>query len=68
VFELVEVRENGRRKKISKSSVALTQLFNPAAGGGLRAIEQVLKIPAVQKELAELRKTTSSYARSARKS
>ena len=58
LFELVEVRENGRRKKISKFSVALTQLFNRAAGGDLRAIEQVLKIPGVQKELAELRKPT----------
>jgi hypothetical protein len=58
LFELVEVRENGRCKKISKLSVALTQLFNRAAGGDLRAIEQVLKIPGVQKELAELRKPT----------
>ena len=56
LFELVEVRENGLRKKISKWSVALTQLFNRAAGGDLPAIEQVLKIPVVQKELTELRK------------
>ena len=47
--EEVAVRENGRRRKISKREVALTQLLNKAAQGDRRAIRYVR----LQAELAQ---------------
>ena len=40
--ELVEVREHGRPRRISKLEVAVKQLVNKAASGDLRAVHQLL--------------------------
>jgi hypothetical protein len=49
----VEVREHGRTRKISKQKAMIKQLVNRAVSGNPRAIELLLKIPYIQKDLAE---------------
>lgn len=40
----LDVKENGKERKISKLEAAVTQLVNKAASGDLRAIETVLRL------------------------
>lgn len=40
----LDVKENGKERKISKLEAAVTQLVNKAASGDLRAIESVLRL------------------------
>lgn len=40
----LDVKENGKVRKISKLEAAITQLVNKAASGDLRAIEAVLRL------------------------
>jgi hypothetical protein len=44
--EKVIVTENGRRRRISKFEVIITQLVNKAASGDVRAAREVLKMRA----------------------
>ena len=55
LYALVEVTENGRRRRVSKLEVGFKQLANRIAKGDLVAIRLLLTIPGVQKELVELR-------------
>jgi Family of unknown function (DUF5681) len=57
LLELVEVREHGRMKKMSKLEVALTQLVNRCVSGDLRAIRFLFsEIPWAGKDLVEMEK------------
>lgn len=40
----LDVKENGKERRISKLEAAVTQLVNKAASGDLRAIESVLRL------------------------
>lgn len=42
--ERVEVSENGKRRRRSKQRIAVTQVFNKAAGGDLKAVAQMVDL------------------------
>jgi hypothetical protein len=52
----VEVRENSRAKRMSKRETIVTEFVNRAGSQDVHAMELLLRIPALQRELAELQR------------